>query len=82
MQRLTYVVFIPLLWEKTVPAASAHLCTSFAFQPWNKTMCTHAHKIRKWRPMQQTAASECCEWASIALTKDEFEAMKMLSSVL
>ena len=69
MQRLTYVVFIPLLWEKT-------------FRPCNETMCTHAHKIRKWRPMQQTAASEGCEWAFIALTKDEFEAMKTLSSVL
>ena len=28
----------------------------------NETSCAHAYKIRKWRPSQRTAASECCEW--------------------
>ena len=25
-------------------------------------MCAYAYKIRKWHPMQRTAALECCEW--------------------
>ena len=27
----------------------------------NETLCAHAYKIRKWRPKQRTAASECCK---------------------
>ena len=27
----------------------------------NKTLCAHAYKIRKWRPSQRTATTECCE---------------------
>ena len=30
--------------------------------PGNETLCAHAYKIRKWRPSQQTATTECCEW--------------------
>ena len=30
--------------------------------PGNETSCAHAYKIRKWRPSQRTAATECCEW--------------------
>ena len=30
--------------------------------PGNETLCVHAYKIRKWRPSQQTATTECCEW--------------------
>ena len=33
----------------------------------NETLCAHAYKIRKWRPKQRTAVSECCEW--ILLTR-------------
>ena len=33
----------------------------------------HAYKIRKWRPSQRTATTECYEW------QDEFEAIKTLS---
>ena len=43
----------------------------------NETSCAHAYKIRKWRPSQRTAASECCEW--LLLTRVNFEAMKTLS---
>ena len=27
--------------------------------PGNKTLCAHAYKIRKWRPSQRTATTEC-----------------------
>ena len=30
--------------------------------PGNETTCAHAYKIRKWRPSQRTATTECCEW--------------------
>ena len=30
--------------------------------PGNETTCVHAYNIRKWRPSQWTAATECCEW--------------------
>ena len=30
--------------------------------PGNETSCPHAYKIRKWRPSQWTATTECCEW--------------------
>ena len=26
------------------------------------TTRAHAYNIRKWRPSQRTAATECCEW--------------------
>ena len=45
------------------------LCTSLVPRPmivviWpgDKTTCAHAYNIRKWRPLQWTAATECCEW--------------------
>ena len=50
------------------------LCTKCCSQtnepgiwPGNETSCAHANKIRKWRPSQQTATTECCEW--LVLTK-------------
>ena len=30
--------------------------------PGNETSYAHAYKIRKWRPSQRTATTECCEW--------------------
>ena len=30
--------------------------------PGNETSCAHAYKIRKRRPSQRTATTECCEW--------------------
>ena len=33
----------------------------------NETTCAHAYKIRKWRPSQRTATTECCE--SLLLTR-------------
>ena len=29
--------------------------------------CAHAYKIRKWRPSQRTADTECCEWLLLTL---------------
>ena len=73
MQRLTYVVFISLAQcrggKKTVPTMPARslVCSRFqtndrGLRSGNETSCAHAYKIRKWRPSQRTAASECCEW--------------------
>ena len=74
-----------ILQEETVPAARvAPLCTKCRSQtnergiwPGNETSCAHAYKIRKWRPSQRTATTECCEW--LLLTRVNFEAMKTLS---
>ena len=30
--------------------------------PGNETLYAHVYKIRKWRPSQRTATTECCEW--------------------
>ena len=50
----------------TMPARS-HVYSRFqtndcGLRSGNETSCAHAYKIRKWRPSQRTAASECCEW--------------------
>ena len=64
----------PLLREETVPAVRVVnsqfcLCTSLIPRPMivvfglgTRLTCTHAYKIRKWRSLQRTAATECCEW--------------------
>ena len=36
-----------------------------------------AYRIRKWRPKQQTAASDCCKL--LYVDQGEFETMKMQS---
>ena len=58
------------------------LCTKCCSQtnerviwPGNETSCAHAYKIRKWRPSQRTATTECCEW--LLLTR--VNSMKTLS---
>ena len=38
--------------------------------------CVHAYKIKKWRPLQRTAAGQC--WEQL-FDCSEFEAMKLLS---
>ena len=55
--------------EKTVPAMAGDFALKSRFQTndrglWSgyETLYAHAHKNRKWRPQQRTAASECCEW--------------------
>ena len=55
--------------KKTVPTMPARSLVYSRFQTndrglrsGNETSCAHAYKIRKWRPSQRTAASECCEW--------------------
>ena len=42
----------------------------------NETACVHAYKIRKWRPTQHRAVSQCCEQP---FDQGKFEAMKTLS---
>ena len=53
--------------EKTVVVAGHFACVPVLVSLrglWsgNETSCAHAYKIRKWRPKQRTAATECCEW--------------------
>ena len=44
--------------------------------PGNETSCAHVYKIRKWRPSQRTATTECCKWFLLTRVNGEFEAMK------
>ena len=78
MQRVTCVVFINLThyYGKRIDRASrarGQLAISLVHWPrsqtddrgiWpgNETTCAHVYNIRKWRPSQRTAATECCEW--------------------
>ena len=72
MQRLTYVVFISLAQCRGGKDRTSHHARSLVYSRFqtndrdlwsgNETLCAHAYKIRKWRPKQRTAASECCEW--------------------
>ena len=88
MQRFTCMVFInfahcygkrPCQRARSQLAIFAYECRSQASErgiwPGNKTSCAHAYKIRKWRPSQRTATTECVAF----IDQGEFEAMKTLS---
>ena len=74
MQRLTCVAFVNLAHYGKRPAVRVvhsrfRSCTSLVpkqcdrgIWPGNETTCAHAYNIRKWRPAQRTATTECCEW--------------------
>ena len=63
MQCLICVVLINLAHYYGKPRSKTN---DRGIWPGNETTCAHVYNIREWRPSQQTAATECCEWLLLA----------------